>query len=93
MDHQYIPFDIILQITNQHPRALLAFVLCVHYANLHTRKAHLTKAIVDQKHNLSWTKFKNDLRSLSSIGLLEWNQSPKGINVEVYDFETESEDD
>lgn len=68
----FIAAETLLQISEQAPRSLVAYLILKNNAN---EDGHvlLTKKRVTHDLSLSWTKFNNDLRALCRLGLLEWH--------------------
>lgn len=84
LDKQSIPLETILQICDLQPRAVSTFVVAWAEAD-EDGYAIFDKKGVSDVHSMSWTKFKNDLRSLARIGLLEHRIDKDILRLTIYD--------
>lgn len=80
-----IPLTILDQIGRHCPRAMGTYALCV--ARMNTiNKLVLSKRLINEDLSESYTKFKNDLKSLAREGLLEWHENENILTVIVGDI-------
>lgn len=82
--------SVLLQVSEVCPRALGAYLICCQYQNngvFDAEKSFITDAL-----SLSWTRFKNDVRALHRLGLLEWQTHAFGLSVILPDYQEEDED-
>lgn len=69
------------KISDQCPRAVSAYFLCLHRSDGEGR-ATLTRDQVMNECMRSWTKFKNDVRSLASLYVLNFVDYGSEIEIE-----------
>ena len=72
----------ISRIADTIPRAMPAYFLCI-YSVDEDGKYSFTKDEITNKRVRSWTKFKNDIRSLSALYLLNFLDRGDVIDIEL----------
>ena len=76
-----IPQEALWQIAESAPRAMPAYLLT--YQQVERGSATIARDYIELDKSMSWTKYKNDLKSLARLGLLEWHQKGKNIVVRL----------
>ena len=79
-----IPISILDQIARHCPRAMGTYALCLSQMNENNTFV-LTRNQIINDLSESYTKFKNDLRSLSKEGVLEWHSNGDYLTVIIGD--------
>jgi hypothetical protein len=82
---KHIPTEYLFQISEQAPRSLSAYIMLCHIAD-NDGRVEVDREWVENTKNLSWTKFKNDLRALARLGLIEWVVSKQSVIVHIADL-------
>jgi len=72
----------VARIADLAPRALSAYFICLHKSNPKGECSFTRDEIVNEKVR-SWTKFKNDIRSLSALFILNFIDTGDLIDVEL----------
>lgn len=75
-----LPMEVLDQISRHCPRALTTYVLCMGRADAQD-KCVFSKEDIQLEMHESFTKFRNDLKSLSREGLLEWHHIDNKIHI------------
>lgn len=82
-----ISLDILQQISNYYPRAISTYILC--YGNMDdNREISFTKKQITDDFSEGYCRFKNNLKALARIGLIEWHEMEDKIHVIVGDNES-----
>jgi hypothetical protein len=83
MDHYSLTDEAtVSRIADTTPRAMSAYFLCLHKADLEGRCEFSRDEIINEKVR-SWTRFKNDIRALSGLFLLNFLDQGDLILVEL----------
>lgn len=80
--------EVLDQISRHCPSALSVFLQCINRAD-EDGSFYFTKNLVEDEMCISWTKFKNHIRKLSSENLLEWHMLDGGISITMMDLDDE----
>jgi len=83
MDHYSLTDEAaVSRIADTTPRAMSAYFLCLHKADLEGKCEFSRDEIINEKVR-SWTRFKNDIRALSGLFLLNFLDQGDLIKVEL----------
>jgi hypothetical protein len=83
MDAKALTSDsLICRIADDYPRGMSAYFLCLCNADKFGNCKFYKQEIRD-KHCRSWTKFKNDLRGLAAISVLEYTPYDDVVHVKL----------
>lgn len=82
----YLSLEILDQIARHCPRALSTFVLCLGRAN-EVNHCVFSKEDIQLEMHESYTVFKNNLKSLSREGVLEWHNIDGKVHVTLANFD------
>lgn len=72
----------VIKIADMCPRAMFAYFVCVKKSNKFGESSITKKHIVDEL-GRSWTKFRNDLRTMMSIGVIDVYDVQDGVEVDL----------
>lgn len=78
--------EVLDQISRHCPEALTIFLQCINRMD-DKGTFHFTRPMVEDEIGMSWTRFKNHIRKLSSENLLEWHLLDRGIAVTMMDLD------
>ena len=78
--------DVLDKISRHCPEALTVFLQCINRMD-DCGTFHFTRNLVEDEIGISWTRFKNHIRKLSTENLLEWHTIDEGIAVTILGFD------
>ena len=74
------------RISRQCPRAMKTYIQCLNRADKHG-KVFFSKDLISIDMSESMTTFRNDIKALARLDLLEWSPLNKGIAVQLGNYE------
>ncbi len=77
----------VAKIADVSPRAMPAYFLCLHKSDQNGLCSFTREEIINQRVR-SWTKFKNDVRSLAALYVLNFSIKGDSISIEIIPQET-----
>lgn len=85
-----IPVENLFQICEKEPRALLAYIICWQNSD-NDLSCLMTRDFIQVDKSLSWAKFRNDIKSLARLGLLEWFPKADCIHITLAGLDIDAE--
>jgi len=71
-----------IKIADRCPRAMSAYFICLKNSDEYG-ESHVSKDYILRDLGRSWTKFRNDLRDLMNIGILEFFEEGNDLEIDI----------
>lgn len=78
----YTSQETLERLSRHCPRAISTYIVCLNHQD-EDGELYLPKLDINEKLSCSYTKFKNDLKSLARENVLAWREVDKGVRISV----------